>query len=95
MQTPAFIKTILGIALMAFNPPEDAKIPYIRFLKPEKGIYMVKINNAPDYIIEPVVAEELTSAKEFFEYDKKSKELYVSVKNNGVWTNNVKIATFQ
>ena len=73
MQTPAFIKTILGIALMAFNPPEDAKIPYIRFLKPEKGIYMVKINNAPDYIIEPVVAEELTSAKEFFEYDKKSK----------------------
>ena len=72
MQTPAFIKTILGIALMAFNPPEDAKIPYIRFLKPEKGIYMVKINNAPDYIIEPVVAEELTSAKEFFEYVRKN-----------------------
>lgn len=73
MQTPAFFKTILGLALMAFNPSEDAEIPYIRFLKPEKGVYMVKINNAPDYNIEPVVSEKLTSVKEYYENDKKSK----------------------
>ena len=30
----------------------------------------------------------------WLQYDIKSKTLYVSVKTNGVWTNNVKIATF-
>ena len=75
MQTPAFFKTILGIALMAFNPSEDAQVPYIRFSKPQTGIQMVKINNAPDYVIEPVVTSELMSAKELFEADKKMRVL--------------------
>lgn len=75
MQTPAFFKTILGIVLMAFNPPEDAKVPYIRFSQPEKGVYMVKINNAPDYVLEPVVVEELTTAKDLFNQDKKMRVL--------------------
>lgn len=75
MQTPAFFKTILTIVLMAFNPSEDAQVPYVRFLKPEKGVHMVKINNAPDYIIEPVVADELITAKDLFKYDKKTKAL--------------------
>ncbi len=75
MQTPAFFKTILGLALMAFNPTEDAKIPYIRFSQPEKGIHMVKINNAPDFTIEPVVTKELTAAKDLFNQDKKMRAL--------------------
>ena len=30
----------------------------------------------------------------WFQYDKRTKELYISVKNNDTWTNNVKLATF-
>lgn len=75
MHTPAFLKMFLTIAVMCFTPGEEKQVPYVRFFKPQKGIHMVKINNAPDYIIEPVVAQELVTAKEFFAYDKNMRAL--------------------
>lgn len=75
MQTPAFIKIILMAVGMAFNPTEEAQVPYVRFSSPMSGVYMLKVNNAPDYIIEPIVAEELISAKEVYAQDKNMKAL--------------------
>ena len=75
MQTPAFLNIILMAVTMAFNPTEEAQVPYVRFYNPMNGVYMVKVNNAPDYIIEPIVANELISAKDVYAQDKNMKAL--------------------
>lgn len=75
MQVPAFLKVILMAVTMAFSPAEEAQVPYVRFYNPMDGIYMVKVNNATDYIIEPIVANELISAKDVYEQDKTMKTL--------------------
>ena len=91
MQTPAFFKTLMAIAVMAFHPTEDAKVPFVRFYKPDKGIHVVKINNAPDYVIEPIVAEELVSVKDLYSKDKKVK----AIVNAGFFdTNNGKTVSY-
>ena len=75
MQTVGFFKMILSFAVMAFNPGDDGQVPYIRFKQPKKGIHMVKINSAIDYNLEPIVSNQLISAKELFELDKSIKVL--------------------
>lgn len=75
MQTPAFFTLLSTIVFSAFTTSVDAEVPYIRMYKPMNGVHMVKINNAADYIIEPVVADSLMSAKDVFEADGKIKIL--------------------
>lgn len=69
MQTPAFLGFILSLVLTAVKPSVDAEIPYVRMYKPLKGVHMVKVNNAADYYIEPVVVNDLMSASEVFDED--------------------------
>ena len=75
MQSLGFLKFLSAILATAFTTSVDAEVPYLRMYKPEKGVYMVKVNNAADYIIEPIVTEELTSAKDLFKSDDNIKVL--------------------
>lgn len=56
--------TGLITTLFSFSP--EAQVPYIRMYTPVQGVYIAKINNAPDYRVEPYVAVQLTEAKDAY-----------------------------
>ncbi len=66
MMLPGYFSMILGMVMTAFTPSIESEVPYIRMYKPAPGVHMVKINNAPDYEIAPIVTEELTTAKDLY-----------------------------
>ncbi len=66
MIVPGVVSMVMSMLFMAFNPSEDAEIPYVRMLKAPKGTHIVKINSASDFNIEPFVADNLITAKEVF-----------------------------
>jgi len=66
MQVPGYVSMIFSMVITAFTPSLDSEVPFIRMYKPAPGVHMVKINNAADYDIEPLVTEQLTTVKDAY-----------------------------
>lgn len=82
---PGVIPVALSFLSNVFTCSPDSQIPFIRTYKPVSGVYMVKINNAPMYDLEPYITEELTTVKDVF--DKNSFKVVINAgffdPNNG------------
>lgn len=75
MQLPGYIPIIFSMVMTAFTPSLDSEVPFIRTYKPAHGVYMIKINNAADYEIAPIVTDNLTTVKDLYEADRTVKVL--------------------
>ena len=57
-----FISFCWGFLMSMFTLSPETELPDIKTTVPVEGVYMVKVNNAPEYDIEPLVTNELTEA---------------------------------
>ncbi len=66
MEMPVLLKTAVSTLLMCFTFTPETEVPTVQTSQPAKGVYMVQINNAPEYDVRPYVTDELKTVKDVF-----------------------------
>ena len=62
-----FLTFVWGFVISIFNISPSSELPTIRTTMPVEGVYVAKVNNAPEYEIKPLVVDELTEAAKLFD----------------------------